>query len=125
SSKSAQKILVGRSRRSSQRSRTRSFPRREPSFLRVPSRRRSPIHVRRRMTIPRLPGPLTLAARGHTHRSTMRIRLVQSNANPGHFDAIDALIDTHAQRARNEAIDLLIYPELFFIGGPGGLFATR
>lgn len=55
----------------------------------------------------------------------MRIGLVQSNIKLGDFDAIDALISTHAQRARNEAIDLLIYPELFLIGGPSGGFATR
>lgn len=55
----------------------------------------------------------------------MRISLIQHNVKLGDYAAIDAAIDQHAQHARQNDVDLLVFPERFLIGGPGGDFSTR
>lgn len=55
----------------------------------------------------------------------MRISLIQHNIKLGDYAAIDAIIDAQVQRAQQENVDLLIFPALFLIGGPSGIFATR
>lgn len=55
----------------------------------------------------------------------MRIGITQFNTTLGDYASIDATIDAQVRKARAENVDLLIFPELFLIGGPGGDFATR
>lgn len=55
----------------------------------------------------------------------MRIALAQYNTKIGDFAAIDAIIDDAVARAREARADLLVFPQLFLIGGPAGDFAAR
>lgn len=55
----------------------------------------------------------------------MRIAIAQKNVKLSDVAAIDATIDACVQAARRQNIDLLVFPELFLIGGPAGILATR
>lgn len=55
----------------------------------------------------------------------MRIAIAQKNVKLGDIAAIDAAVDACVRAAQQKNIDLLVFPELFLIGGPAGLFAAR
>lgn len=55
----------------------------------------------------------------------MRIALAQYNTKIGDFAAIDATIDDAVARAREADADLVVFPQLFLIGGPAGDLTAR
>lgn len=55
----------------------------------------------------------------------MRIALAQKNLKIGDFNAIDALVLECFEQAKAQKADLLVFSELFLIGGPAGELATR
>lgn len=57
--------------------------------------------------------------------STMRIALAQKNTKIGDFDAIDKIIADTLHQAREQRVDLVVFPSLFLIGGPADEFAAR
>lgn len=55
----------------------------------------------------------------------MRIAIIQHATIVGSFDTIDADISDIIDNLQDEAIDLIVFPEFFYIGGRSGDFAIK